>query len=236
MRAQIKQFQQIEFANRAFKLEYDSIPGDLEEAEQYWTENSDVRNGNGDRKLNVLNSQLTHNNYSQEDTQYWLHLHLAGFMDSLNPTSEFRVKGVDFPESPLNNTGFYVWYSNGPPGPVPSAGHYMHLNLVAPEIPDAGIYSIRSATGRRWLSSHAKYLDEKIDDGNAKRGKLTSMRWWSPAFYGLTGYGWSYDSHCTDADGNYINLDHKGGDAFNDSQVNHAYPCMMLFKMDYLDR
>lgn len=62
----IKDYTKYTTAAKAFKLEYDSLPGDFSEAEDYWGAGN-TNNGDNNRKVN----------YGNEMTLFWQHMSLA---------------------------------------------------------------------------------------------------------------------------------------------------------------
>lgn len=82
LRSQIAEFDKYKIAYNAFKLEYDAIPGDFNDASSYWG----VSDGNGDRRIN---SPSTHGHLpASENMKFFEHLSQAGLLpQSYNNTS-----------------------------------------------------------------------------------------------------------------------------------------------------
>ncbi len=81
-------------AHKAFELQYDGIPGDLDNASEYWP--GLTHNGNGDGMLITLGALLVPG--SDDDRYYFQHLSLAGLVEG--SYGEF-VAGQEEPASPV---------------------------------------------------------------------------------------------------------------------------------------
>jgi prepilin-type N-terminal cleavage/methylation domain-containing protein len=113
-------------AINSFKLEYGGLPGDLNNANDFWTGcNSGATatqcNSNGDKKINhfatyaPLTTPLVNDN---ESIRAWQHLSLAKLLPStltgvanVNGTSQPElIPGVNIPKGPLNKSGWLLVY------------------------------------------------------------------------------------------------------------------------------
>lgn len=228
-RQQIQQFERIQLAHRTFLGKYNGIPGDLRNATSFFSAPAANGNGNG-----MISTGLV---WSGETQQYWIHLAAAGYLSEVAPTGG-GVKGRDFPKSILNNSGMTIHYSVGGPsyssparGSFPM-GQYLWLNIYNDDISSG---SINSHSGRMWLSSDAWNIDTKIDDGNGLTGNLfapSSFLGSSAMGAALTGGAWSYNFRCRDdTTGVYRNLREVGGESQGDGQLNHAFPCYLVYRV-----
>lgn len=97
-----------------FKLKYKGIPGDLEDAFNYWgfdcSKNDYECNGNGDEKIEHTNSPL-----NNEGLRAWQHLSLSKIINesytgtgkTLGDRTECQL-GINSPKSSITDVGFFL--------------------------------------------------------------------------------------------------------------------------------
>jgi prepilin-type N-terminal cleavage/methylation domain-containing protein len=200
--AGISKIQQYKTAVKAFRLEFDATPGDMKDAYDYfgdecgWDSESNYHgcNGDGDRCVGgISDSCPALNNKAEGDLRRTnIHLALSGIMPDIaydinsrdgncgaGSTSEPIFNGVGVLHSPINNNKLALQILR-PETTVGESNNECRYN-GAP-----GILTTKSA----------KTIDEKIDDGNARRGSIKALS----RFYS----GDHFSSLCSDSSGNYI--------------------------------
>jgi len=155
---------QIRTAVNLFVGQYDALPGDIENAYDYWGANCASTaggcNGNGDGVINEGNPA-----YEYESYMSWRHLNLANIY-------------------PGNYTGFYLPIStaalgvNVPEASIKGAG-YMITNESLRNVIWIGKIADRRTLGRIVTPTEAQSLDKKMDDGSPINGNVR----------GRTGFG-----------------------------------------------
>ncbi len=100
-------------AYHAFQLQYDGIPGDLDNASEYWP--GQTVNGDGDGLLNTTGNQITiDNGYDQDFNHFFIQLSLAGLIEgeftnaapAFLPSSNAN-RDIAFPKGPIE-ASFYI--------------------------------------------------------------------------------------------------------------------------------
>jgi prepilin-type N-terminal cleavage/methylation domain-containing protein len=181
----IKEIEQMKTAIRAYQLEFGQLPGDHEEAYDYFGDecgNDDIAgrtgcNGNGD---NCIGSWLeecpeSSNIFSNDTRRIFVHLNLSGlmpdliFQSSTHDVTECKA-GVSFPESTMDGNTYkianrlnkkdieMIYYNDDGFNYNNSFCYVGHWTDVYPFTP-----------------AEAKSIDEKLDDGNAIRGKVKAQ-------------------------------------------------------------
>lgn len=159
----------------AFKLQYDSLPGDITNATDYWPSCIDsgvnTCNGNGDN--NMGSGGIT----SYEGARAWQHMSLAEILPN-------NFSGSQDGGNAWNYTSFEVLQSTIPIGALNSCYTISYSRLsneangrLGNRIMISGIQNIFSNPtpwGYLLLPKEAKSLDRKFDDGNADSGNITS--------------------------------------------------------------
>lgn len=88
----------------AFKDKYNTYPGDLSNADSYW---SGAQRGNGNKKIDFTKTGV--NTY--ENVHLWKHLKLSGFLDSsvatASPSGASGILGVDIPKASIDTAGYW---------------------------------------------------------------------------------------------------------------------------------
>jgi prepilin-type N-terminal cleavage/methylation domain-containing protein len=165
----VNEARQYATAVAAFRLEYNALPGDMDDATNYWASASPVPqdgNGNGviDHNTSETSSNLTG---CWERIWAWQHLSLAGIVPG-NYTGDItssevrawqhcRKADVNVPESVAKDGVVYAVYSED-----------SEIMLEVGKAFKAGEYS--SAGG--FTPKEAKAIDTKMDDGEVSTGKL----------------------------------------------------------------
>ncbi len=179
----------------AFQLEYDALPGDFDEATQYWGEVSgncstsgsddETCDGGGDGKINYDCGSAT----SYEVVRAWQHLSLAEILNEKftgrslpGPGSCMRYStesgNKNVPSGSYDDSMWTVFNtpSSWSSGGVVSSQRNQKLFLVL----GATHSEVVPGWNTRWhnpsvTTKQAKAIDDKFDDGNPYRGKLTDL-------------------------------------------------------------
>lgn len=162
----ISEMQEFITSQRAFKLKYNALPGDMDNAASYWT--ADGNNGDG-------NGLLTTDN---EIAEYWDHLELAemvkGSFPGLASATTVPTPGVEIPEAAITGAGFvFIQHGKNPQNVAHSPGTNTSLNIMIAGIgrngPSAELSSYR---GSGLTPGDSKTIDTKMDDGVASSGRI----------------------------------------------------------------
>ena len=136
-------------------MQYDAIPGDMENADEYWAladETNNPFNGDGDESIDSDGTQA-------EDVRYWQHLSLAELVNG-------DYDGSITPER-YSTTG-----RNLPLGPN---GLYTTTKATVRGIEYSNMPGCNTNTNFGAVSGRDAYLiDKKTDDGIANSGKIVS--------------------------------------------------------------
>ena len=144
-----------------FKTEYNALPGDMKNASSYWT---GAINGNGDNLINTFS----------ESYLAWQHLYNAGLIIKVPYNGTLAGS---LPSSALSQkTSYFIF--NLPSVAVSQlyleSGSKLAIHIVDSSLPTANWTFLTP----RIKTTDAYYIDSKIDDGLASRGKLVG---WAPA-------------------------------------------------------
>lgn len=141
------EFNNYKSAVNAFYLEYDALPGDFDEASQYW---SGASNGDGNKKLEGNN----------EYKQIWQHLGLSEIIDGSYPgTGDYEV-GTVVPRSEFNEGGWLLQYNQNT--------YYLNKhNFLLSKV-----YSTATMGAGIISPADAKKFDTKFDDGLPSLGSI----------------------------------------------------------------
>jgi prepilin-type N-terminal cleavage/methylation domain-containing protein len=164
-----QRLQSYKTATKAFELQYDALPGDITDAEDYWPDdcqdytagsNNDLCNGNGNGRIEVKSG-----GQNMEQYRFWQHLGLAKIL-------------------PTNYTGHYEWGKTCQ-GDLPCDSSLSEKRVcIAPNYTINSYYKIvgnhlRLGAPYSFLCStvafspeKAKKLDIKMDDGTANEGTI----------------------------------------------------------------
>ena len=154
----IVQIERYNFAINSFTQKYHALPGDVEDTVAYGitTKNTD---GNGDNLINDRNGEIKKAN--GEISNFWLHLSKSKMLnEDYDGKSGRRAKvGSTFPLSKVGQkVGIVAFSARGK--------SYFQVGLK-----NSSRYSM-NMTNYSLKPGEAFLLDEKIDDGDAKRGKV----------------------------------------------------------------
>ena len=133
-----------------FSLEYDSFPGDMDNATSYWT---DANNGNGDRSIAGWPGD--------EDLYVWQHLTEAEIYPGTFTGTSFSTA---FPRSKFDGGYYWFLYTTNIYG---NNGNYLSLGAESAFGDHAwdGLISGRDAQA----------IDRKVDDGVADSGRIMTF-------------------------------------------------------------
>ncbi len=153
-------------AINTFKLKYNTLPGDMDNASSYWPSCDGTPancNGNGNGQINGIT----------EPYRFWQQLGDSGIINGsytgiTDPTAgALMTGGLNVPQAPGNqiwNIFYEVQFA------VPSAigKHGLCINA------NGGAYCESTNAGLSFTSTEAKSIDDKIDDGIAIEGNFIS--------------------------------------------------------------
>ncbi len=159
----VSRFNGYRVAVNNFELQYDAIPGDMRDAQSYWTSCVDnglnTCNGNGDGYIPATPG-------AYERYRSWQHLGLAelivGSYDGA--VSGTPTYGKTYPKGISEGTSFYLQgLMNTLYGRTGNGIHFTDIN--------AGGTTKTSISGRE-----SKMIDRKMDDGKASTGRLLTWK------------------------------------------------------------
>lgn len=165
----IKEIRFYQDAITNFEDKYQSLPGDMPDAENYWgqysTSNpSGTHDGNGNGNIDWGGASGIPSSFGYESWVAWDHLQKAGFIDGgfNKATDSSSQPGDELPESNIyDGTGFFV-------NSIFSATHYFsERNYFR-------IGSGISANIAAFTPRIAKIIDKNLDDGIANSGRLVA--------------------------------------------------------------
>ena len=163
----VQQLQSYQTALKIFQLQYDALPGDMIDAQDFWPNdcldhNGDLCNGDGNNRIEVKS-----NGSNMEHFRFWQHLGLAEIL-------------------PEKYTGYYVW-SKTCDGGLPCNKILSEKRVcIAPGYVINEYYKLfgnhlKLGAGYSFLChsiaytpQNAKMLDLKFDDGLANKGRIRS--------------------------------------------------------------
>ena len=195
---QIAQLIEIKTAVHAFELEYDALPGDFDEAEEYWQGGvTESGNGNGiiqhDGGVNLDMTDPTDAGYvnasydddfAGEFLHFFVHLSLAGILpgnytNTTDPTnSSFAMPLMKLNPAARLMVGGMLNSSGETTPDINGLTHLTDVNIHLKvcdlsELPHVG----RSDNGCGVMNArHALRIDRKIDDGSPLAGQFLSYR------------------------------------------------------------
>lgn len=165
----ISEVQMLKTSIRAFQLEYDAIPGDFDEAEEYFSM-SGISNGDDNRKIAG----------TTETSQAMRHLLAAELVTKMDPASPSIVFCAEcyFMPADYGKGSFFglggVWSSHSNPFDLNSGGGTIHgrldfnlITLAKPRLSDSN--DLRDGAVN---NKDALYIDKKIDDANPSNGSI----------------------------------------------------------------
>lgn len=178
----IKQFKEFETATQSFQTIYGALPGDIRNPTRFikncsTTPCNTAGDGNGYiagatgttwvccALSNVNNAA----NAAGEARRYWIHLVKAGLIPGVvdvdSNSATLTQLGVELPTSPVTNAGWSVatYTSNG----SGIGGGLAMTNTMS--------LRVASSTGSVLTGLQAKFIDEKIDNGNPASGLVWAL-------------------------------------------------------------
>lgn len=169
-------------AYEAFRLEYSGIPGDFDEATDYWGTYSSgcplansptgdgTCNGDGNKQIDTHNAL-----YGEEGGLLWQHLGLAeivngSFMGRTGEVHSISTLEDDAPKGPLNNYYGFSYFSQS------GIANDWGVNAAA----SSGNYIIIGGSSTDLNSNVLTHkqtmaIDKKIDDGQPRKGLFVSL-------------------------------------------------------------
>jgi prepilin-type N-terminal cleavage/methylation domain-containing protein len=184
----ISDIQKYQMAIRAFELEYSQLPGDFDEAEDYWGSVSgnclivegsgtETCNGNGNRIVDPIDPSLEGQN--NETWRVWEHLFFANIINKeytgigsggCIESNRCIKPGINAPEGAFDNSAwnfFHMGANNSRRGKN-SSRHVLVFHAPNEIYNDA-------YPGPALRAKHQFAIDKKIDDGKPFMGTITSM-------------------------------------------------------------
>ncbi len=188
-----------EAANNTFELKYDSVPGDMRNATDYWGEDSDTTpcpdadvgdgtcDGNGNGKVDNL-----------EAGRVWQQLSLSEIIKADYTFDSAVIIGTNFPETSFDDTTISLGYSGfWNDGFLPNAAKNKNV-LCTNGVSYGSGDPCSSPVGSAILADDALAIDLKIDDGKPYDGYLIASACIDSANrefeeFGLINIGDTYD-------------------------------------------
>jgi prepilin-type N-terminal cleavage/methylation domain-containing protein len=174
LRSIISEQQQVKLAINAFKLEYDAVPGDFNNANAYW---ATANNGNGNKRMEtiVVNTDV-------EMYAAWEHIALAVLHPgSFTPDGTLAVVaadvGVKVPASKYTGAVMTMVFddatSDATAGDGLTAGRNADVNVVM----FGGVQATGTglANGTIFEVKDIQGLDDKVDDGGPVTGTVLAV-------------------------------------------------------------
>jgi len=153
----------IEVAFNTFKLEYDAVPGDMNNAWNYWGAacGGNVQahcNGNGNGAIDLFGNR--------EDDIVWQHLSLAK-LDPGNFTyvPNDTVLGLNIKTSPINNAGYWIWQG------FATANADFLISLGTDRTDGSPYFNSGALTPTESFA-----IDSKKDDGRPGQGRIRTFK------------------------------------------------------------
>jgi prepilin-type N-terminal cleavage/methylation domain-containing protein len=149
----INELSSIETGVRAFKLEYSEIPGDFDEAWEYWGSkcaiNENACNGNGNKKYD-------------NGEYFWQHLILADIIRGDHTPGNYQIN--------LDGNEAFNWTISKPGSGL---GHSIFGYPVGTTF--FALQETTTAVIGTFTVKSMKRIDEKIDDGIASSGRVLAL-------------------------------------------------------------
>lgn len=167
----VRDFYKYETAVNTYKSQYDALPGDHPEAEEYWP--GKTNNGNGDGMIWDHFTGFAHDAAADDEhTKFWQHLVLAEMIGFHYFTQYHNTyPGINLPEGPFDGQAYRPEaqdYSHGPDLENGRYGNHIGNILWAA----MGPYPPGDLAGGFLKPADARTVDLKMDDGIPTRGKL----------------------------------------------------------------
>jgi len=177
LRAQGKQFAEIDTAINLFKTKYNCKPGDCLTATRFFTSPPTIVNGDGNGQIAMSWYFWPTYNYEVEFFQIWLHLEKAELIKGPQFYRGFNYDGNNYSFRPgVNIPRMKISENSGIMMGVGSTSYTFDFR------PDQNIYlTYGYGTFYPFIPSQAMELDQKIDDGRPGTGNLRMFTHYSVA-------------------------------------------------------
>lgn len=205
LRSIITDVQSIQASVNAFKLQYNTLPGDMPNASAYWTcpNNSSDNlncNGNGNKQIDYGTGGNGGGYFNNEIFRSWQHLKLAGVLPNIKADGlGNNADSTLLPVGRLSNSVYFMAYR-------PT----QYFQRAANALVLAGYGGNAIGNGVDNLTPiMAQSIDAKMDDGVANKGKM----------YGIDGGGYTYGAACS----------WGGATAGQDYKMDMPGPCQLVW-------
>ncbi len=179
LRSIIAEQNQAKLALNAFKLEYDAVPGDFDNAVAYW--GGATTNGNGNKRM-----QMVAINGAIEAYRAWQHLELAElFPGNFTPSNATAITSTDFsikiPASKFTGAAITLVYdeeANDITAGDGATGAAVGRNVNANVVLFGGVQTVGNgniANGTIFDAKDVQGLDDKVDDGSPDTGAVVAV-------------------------------------------------------------
>lgn len=215
--SEINNIEKLRTAIRAFKLEYDSIPGDMTDAYDYFgdacgndsTDNMSGCNGDGDKCIDqspISNCSTGGSGWSGDIRRAFVHLAVSEIMPeiehTINRPSVCNI-GEVLPAMSIGNNATYMLHSNS--NTQGKIFLYMYNRSVH-------AYTCASSGTDAFRPKNVSKIDKKTDDGNGRLGIVQAR-------VGVSSWDNYSGTDCIDSSGNYV-------------VSNNGFTCGMRIDMD----
>lgn len=176
-RAMLKEQDDVQQAMNIFRMQYNALPGDFNNAFAYWgqkcADDAERCNGNGDRKITIEGVDPQ----AMEGYRFWQHLNLAGMYpgafsgegDGTGATAGTGTIGVNIPASKLKGVGMTAGYESAARHYTTATTHVGNLLIFG------GMVQGDIADKPQFSAADAYHVDAKTDDGNPLAGHALSL-------------------------------------------------------------
>ncbi len=172
VRGLISDSSELKVSINSFKLQYDALPGDMNNAHDYWDSDcdadADLCNGNGDNAI-TINTDVD----GREVLRAWQHLTLAGIYPGTFPgtdSTNLATIGENIPEGSISASGYNLcncsmnsFYGSNGRTMLFVGGSRTNSSLQSGPIP--GMTAAKLAN-----------IDAKVDDGAPDTGSVSADR------------------------------------------------------------
>lgn len=185
LRTIISEQEQVRVSLNSFNLEYSALPGDMNNADAYWSSATDACNaagtgnlvsaecnGDGNKRISIVASNAS------EGYMAWKHLSLARlYPGTFVPTiALLGTVGSNIPASKFSGAGITLIYDDSSSDATAgdgaaSGGREVGKNVIL----FGSAVSANIANGTFLSAAQAKSLDDKVDDGNPVMGQAVAV-------------------------------------------------------------
>ncbi len=161
LNAVISEIQDYKIAIRNFSAQYQSLPGDINKADNLWPD-ANTRNGNNNGKIDQA-----------EYYSFWQHLELAKMISgNYSGDGAEMLIGINVPKDSHFNGGFYATWQDKPANWQDSEGRYFSANYIIFAKKQNTSEKLNSLSAAILTPSDAYSIDNKIDNENPDFGKV----------------------------------------------------------------